>query len=786
MKFYDGENVVKIVQKITKNLTLLRRGIKHIVVHRVSIIWSFLLFFLACWMSMVLFSFNHNDQSIIAHQSDVNTVHNMGGLLGAQVAAVLVYLCGGASTIIIWMLFFGSYMLIARRRFLQEFDRIIALCVCLPVSAALCTRFDRAFFASDYTGGLSGHFVYASVMRMVGEPVGTLMLIALWISSLIILTRMMIMRVIQCGVLCITWVSSHKKLWVAIGQWVYTISYWIIVPCIWTVSYLVRIFNGSSIASSNRSIVDFERGSTTDEETLKIVEDRFWHEYLTWIATKNDLEQSSKQQHVDELQNSFAVKPAQQSDGDDIIEQTQTPYVLPPNSLMSSPRVGQNEKQAMHDLQQSARLLEEKLAHFGIAGSVVAIKRGPVVTLFEYQPDINARISKITALDDDLALALQALSIRIIAPIPGKSVIGFEVANKTRSTVLYADIIQSNAFNQCTGALPLALGVDTVGNYLVVDLAKMPHVLIAGSTGSGKSVAMHTMIMSLLYKRTPDELQLILVDPKRLEFAAYKDIAHLVFPIVMQPRAAIPVLQWVVQQMEERYEIMTKVGSRNIGDYQAWCKNRPEYTKMPFLVVIIDELADLMMTCGRDIEDLIARIAQMARAAGIHMILATQRPSVDVITGLIKVNFPSRISCRVTSKVDSRTILDCNGAEKLLGRGDMLFLDSADSSIKRVHGAYISDAEITSVVNHIRSQRPPNYIQFQDLVVTDTSLGSSDDALFSDVLLFLKNVDEVSISLLQRRFRIGFNRSARIIDALESQGYIASSDGSKVRKVIHQ
>jgi S-DNA-T family DNA segregation ATPase FtsK/SpoIIIE len=716
----------------------------------------------------------------MAYKSDAQSVDNVGGFLGAHLASLLIFLLGGAAFFAIGGLLYAAYLIITERTWRQELDRFFALIFCTTLTAALCTRYQFALFGSDYTGGLVGHVVYTIIMKMIGEPVATVVMLAVWLCSFVILTRGILMYLLRCLVAAIDWLCRHRAQFAYVGSWVVKICYAVVAPCVWIANYVYRVLSGAVLLKRGRSLVDFERGCGPDEQVRTIAEDTFWRTYLTEIANENAQLDSSV------AKDKYAVEPAEQLDCNDCFAQEEKRYQLPLTTLLHVSHAAQQDKQAMADMQVQARLLEEKLAHFGIEGSVVAIKKGPVVTLFEYQPDINARISKITALDDDLALALQAMSIRIIAPIPGKSVIGFEVANKVRATVSYADIIQSTTFAQCTGSLPLALGVDTAGNHIVVDLAKMPHVLIAGSTGSGKSVAMHTMIMSLLYKRTPDDLKLILIDPKRLEFAAYKDIAHLVFPIVMQPKETIPVLKWVVEQMEERYEIMTSVGARNINDYHALCKGLPDNPPMPFLVVIIDELADLMMTCGRDIEDLIARVAQMARAAGIHMIVATQRPSVDVITGLIKVNFPSRISCRVTSKVDSRTILDCNGAEKLLGRGDMLFLDSADSSIKRVHGAYVSDAEIAAVVNHIRAQREPAYLQLQNLASSDQMVGPADDALFKDVVAFLHNVDEISISLLQRRFRIGFNRSARIIELLESQGFIAPCDGSKMRKVIRQ
>jgi len=750
---------------------------------RVPISFALILLGIAGWLTIILSSYHEYDCSLFAYKSGVSDVANMGGVLGAHVSAFLIYACGCASFVIIWLLCFISYMLLAQRSFKQEFDRLIALMVLFFASSALCTRFSRAGFGVAYSGGLLGYKLYRALVFGFAEPAATLILLAVSLCCCVVVIRAWLLRAVQGIIFMFGWLAQHKQLFVVAWRWTCAAAYWITTPVRWLTRRAVALFRGETITHASQSIVEFEKG-IVDHDARAITEDEFWRTFLTDIATQHECGQQAQ---AKDAVSQHLVKSEKKINTKEIVADKikEKQYSLPPHTLLGQNQKHQTDKQTLDRLQASAKLLEEKLAHFGISGSVVSIKCGPVVTLFEYQPDINARISKITALDDDLALALQALSIRIIAPIPGKSVIGFEVSNKTRSTVYFHDIVRSSAFAQSTG-LPLAIGVDTIGNHVVVDLARMPHVLIAGSTGSGKSVALHTMIMSLLFKHTPDDLNLILIDPKRLEFSSYKDIAHLVFPIVMQPQAAIPVLKWVVAQMEQRYEIMTEVGARNINDYHALCKGRSDYAKMPYMVVIIDELADLMMTCGRDIEDLIARIAQMARAAGIHMILATQRPSVDVITGLIKVNIPSRISCRVTSKVDSRTILDCNGAEKLLGRGDMLFLDSADSSIKRVHGAYVSDAEIAAVVRQIRVQRPPHYLSVDDLVAKNVQSDAADDVLFDDVLAFLKDVDEVSISLLQRRFRIGFNRSARIIETLEAQGFIAPSDGGKVRKVLRQ
>jgi len=422
------------------------------------------------------------------------------------------------------------------------------------------------------------------------------------------------------------------------------------------------------------------------------------------------------------------------------------------------------------------QILENKLENFGIKGKVVSITQGPAVTLFEYQPSVNTRISTILAREDDLALALQAISLRIIAPIPGKSVVGFELSRKKREVISFAELINSAEFTEFDGYLPMVLGKDTLGNNVVVDLVTLPHLLVAGSTGSGKSVGLNCILNSLLCCKSPDELKLILIDPKRLEFSYYNDISHLIFPVIVDPTRAIQALKWVIKTMEERYDVMAQNNVRNIFEYNKLTHVEP----MSFIVIIIDELADLMFTGGKDVELLLTRIAQMARAAGIHLIVATQRPSVDVITGLIKANFPSRIAYRVTSKIDSRVILDGHGAEKLLGRGDMLYSDNK-GMLHRLHGAYLSDNEIARIVSEIKSQREPHY---EDLNELAGAMDCERDPIYTEIVNYLKSKDEISISSLQRAFKIGYNRSARIIDQLEMDGLILPASGSKLRRVL--
>ena len=433
--------------------------------------------------------------------------------------------------------------------------------------------------------------------------------------------------------------------------------------------------------------------------------------------------------------------------------------------------------------EETARILEETLAFFNINGQVENIYAGPVVTLFEYGPELGSKISKIIALEHDLALKLKAPSIRIIAPIPGKSVVGFEIANHHREIVYFGNIISDKNIDFTEYQIPLIIGANIMGHSMVIDLPSTPHLLIAGSTGSGKSVGMHSIVASIIALHKPDLVKLIMIDPKRLEFSYYNDIPHLLLPLINDASKAISALKWLVKEMERRYIILSKKSVRNISDYHAAHPGSEE--EMPFIVLLIDELADLMMVAGKEIETELARLAQMARAAGIFLIVATQRPSVDVLTGLIKVNFPSRIAYRVTSKIDSRTILDQMGAEKLLGKGDLLLLHSTATTLQRIHGAFLSNKEIIRLADAARKYGKPEYIILKEESSFNKDADSfADDPLYETIKDFILTVDEVSISMIQRQYRIGFNRSARIVDLLEKEGYVGSAQGSKPRKVL--
>jgi S-DNA-T family DNA segregation ATPase FtsK/SpoIIIE len=457
-------------------------------------------------------------------------------------------------------------------------------------------------------------------------------------------------------------------------------------------------------------------------------------------------------------------------------------------------------------------LLENTLREFGVEGRVAEVKTGPVITIYEFVPAAGVKVSKIASLSDDLARALSAISIRIVAPIPGTSVVGIEVPNAKRQGVRAKELLDSRKFKEAKDKLTLCLGKDILGRAVMTDLAKIPHLLIAGSTGSGKSVAMNLMICSILARCHPREVRFLMIDPKMLEFSIYEGIPHLLVPVVTDPKKAASALRGIVAEMERRYRLMSKQGVRNIDGYNKlvadWLGPREAKRRLsqhlsedegadeegnpdflPYIVVVIDELADLMMVSSREVEETMTRLAQMARAAGIHLLVATQRPSVDVVTGLIKANFPSRIALRVATRTDSRTILDMNGAERLLGKGDMLFVPPGTNAPVRIHGAYVSEKEIRNFVNHWRGQGPAVFHE-ELFVQEDTKDGFAAededdfDERYDDAVALVARTGEASISLIQRHLRIGYNRAARLIERMEREGVVGPSEGAKRRQVL--
>lgn len=463
-------------------------------------------------------------------------------------------------------------------------------------------------------------------------------------------------------------------------------------------------------------------------------------------------------------------------------------YELPPLDLLTLPPKS-NQNKDRNQIATNIRKLEQTFESFGVNAKVLKVHVGPAVTKYEVHPAVGVKVSKIVNLSDDLALALAAKDIRIEAPIPGKSAIGIEVPNQEVSLVSLREVLESPKYKNNKTKLAIGLGRDISGEPVIADLARMPHLLIAGATGSGKSVCINAIVTSLLMKAKPNEVKLLMIDPKMVELSVYNGIPHLLIPVVTDPKKASQALKKVVEEMERRYELFSETGMRNIEGYNEYIQNQAkkkhgEKEPLPYIVVIVDELADLMMVAPRDVEEAITRLAQMARAAGIHLIIATQRPSVDVITGVIKANIPSRIAFSVSSQVDSRTILDMSGAEKLLGQGDMLFLPAGHSKPTRIQGAFLSDSEVERVVHFVVSQQQAVYDQEMLPEESDLKYDDVDDELFEEAVQFVIERQMASVSMLQRKFRIGYTRAARLIDEMEARKIVGPYDGSRPRAVL--
>ncbi len=712
-------------------------------------------------IGLSLFSYSRFDPSWGAY-SGRNSFHNLIGRFGAYSSDFLFQLFGGGAFLIpFYTLVYGINRFMQKERRYRVLKVLGGLLVIVSLSSLLKLRYDYLSFGDIRAGGWIGEAATSRMLDFFGRAGSYILTVTVLLSALVLSTTVSLMSI----------VLSVKSAVIAAGD------------------SMKRFFAMRAEKKIKREALEKldEAEASPPPEVVVPKEPR---------AVKNPA--------PERLQEAL---PFTGPDRD---------YALPPLSLLNDPPSGR--KRADRDsLIMSSSILEKKLEDFGVEGKVAQVYPGPVVTMYEFEPAPGVKVNRISTLSDDLALAMRAESVRIVAPLPGKAAVGVEIPNNVREEVFVKEILSSQEFIKAKSPLNLALGKDIYGSPMTSDLAKMPHLLVAGATGSGKSVAVNTMTVSLLMSAKPRDLRLLMVDPKRLELSVYDGIPHLLEPVITEPRRAAASLRRVVVVMEERYKLLAEKGVRNIEGFNQKILEEKKHPRLgvesedkeprreavinddgtlPYIVVIIDELADLMIVAAKEVEDSIARLAQMARASGIHLILATQRPSVDVLTGVIKANFPARISFQVSSKTDSRTILDANGAEALLGKGDMLLLPPASSKLVRVHGSYVSEDEIKRVVDFLGKQAKPKYDAFSainppayDAKKTSEELADGDarDAKYFQAVQIVQDAGKASASLLQRRMRIGYPTAARMMEMMEEDGIVGpKKEGGKEREVLRR
>jgi S-DNA-T family DNA segregation ATPase FtsK/SpoIIIE len=737
----------------------------------------FVLSALAAYLLLSLSSYHAQDPGW-SHRGPASAIHNYGGVVGAWFADVFLYLFGYLAYLFPLMVGFSGWLVFRGRTTASGKIDLHVLAVrwagFLLTVASGCGLATLHFGVAPGdlpldAGGVFGNLVGEQLAALFSFMGATLFLLALFLTGVTLFTGLSWLSVMdwtgKMTLMAMDWLTERFLELKASFD-----------------SYRARRQREEQVAEKKEKQKVFKRKPVRIEPVIKKVE------------TSERVERERQVKLFDAPPNTE----------------------LPPLSLLDEARE-YSEGYSESALEAMSRLVEMKLLDFGIEVEVVAVQPGPVITRFELQPGAGVKVSQISNLAKDLARALSAISVRVVEVIPGKSVIGLEIPNESREIVSLSEILESSDYDEAGSPLTLALGKDIGGQPVVVDLARMPHLLVAGTTGSGKSVAVNAMILSLLYKSLPGDVRLIMIDPKMLELSVYEGIPHLLTPVVTDMKEAANALRWCVGEMERRYQLMAALGVRNIGGYNRKVQEAidagepipdplfkpdelleeepepPDLEPLPFIVVIIDELADLMMVVGKKVEELIARLAQKARAAGIHLILATQRPSVDVITGLIKANIPTRIAFQVSAKVDSRTILDQGGADQLLGHGDMLYLAPGTGVPTRVHGAYVDDAEVHRVVDHLKGRGEPDYIEGILQTTTDFLPGSSGqagaedpeaDPLYDDAVRIVTETRRASISGVQRRLKIGYNRAARMIEQMETAGIVGPQQSNGNREVL--
>ncbi len=686
-----------------------------------------------------VFSYDPNDATIL-NEARVTVYHNMIGSFGANIADLLLMSLGLSAYLVGFMgmiLFFGIVM---SDRFKKRWMYISGFVLLIVSLAMTISSISKATPRSS--GGLLGYNINHILQSYLGKIGTTIIAVSLVLISLSMLIR-----------------KSVTGLFILILRSLFIFF-----------KRAAKLFNDLGV-----KFIVWKGKVSRRKEKQEIKE-----------KDRGIVIQAPKKKELVHQPEEKASEPVQEELFKDIAAKE---FKLPSLKLLDSYDV-QDIEYDTAVLQFNARTLEKKLADFNVNGKVIAIKPGPVITMYEFEPAIGVKISQIMNLSDDLALAMKVPGIRVQAHLTGKSAVGIEVPNQNRRIVYLKEVLSSRKFLDSSSVVTIGLGVDTTGEPIITDLAKMPHLLIGGSTNSGKSVTMSAVIMSFLFKATPDELKLILVDPKMLEFSAYNDIPHLMHEVITEPKKATQVLKWATYEMDRRYALLSKIGAKNLNMYNQFIHSKKikdeELKEMPRVVIIIDELSDLMFTAPKEVEEYIIRLSQKARAAGIHLILATQRPSVDVITGTIKSNFPSRIGLKVPQKTDSRIILDQSGAEELLGAGDMLFIPPGESQIIRVHGAYVADAEVVKVTDYLKKLRKPSY----EIAITESEENEvflnddKSDELYEKAIEIIKESSSASISLIQRRLNVGYNRAAKMVEQMEKDGIIKRGDRGNKNIVV--
>jgi len=697
-----------------------------------------LLFAIGLLISLSLVSYSASDPCFSASGTGAET-KNFIGIIGAYLSDALLRLFG-LSAYFIPLFFFGYavFLVVGREAVHPYLKKVGGIVLFFSASAffGLRSGTTRLFGEDLPSGGMLGGFISTLLLRGFSATGAYIITITALVIGLMLLTPFSLLKAIA---------------------WLHALSGRLAEQ----VEILITVYRGRKEKAKEAM-----RRPVLPKEPPKIIE------------TQKQQPASSREPKL--------TKPSQAAFDFMESKESKGTYQLPSPGLLD-PLPPAAKKVSKEDMLAQSELLMRKLLDFDIQGRVTQVYPGPVVTMFEFEPAPGVKVSRIVNLADDLALAMKSSSVRIVSPLPGKGAVGIEVPNNTRETVYFREILESPEYVSQKSKLKVPLGKDIFGTSVVSSIDKMPHLLIAGATGSGKSVAINTIILALLYNTRPSEVKLILVDPKMLELSLYNDIPHLLSPVVTQPRRAAETLRALVAEMERRYRQLAEKGSKNVDSYN---KAVTEAERLPYIVVIVDELADLMMTVQREVEDSIMRLAQMARAAGIHLIVATQRPSVDVITGLIKANLPARISFQVSSKTDSRTILDANGAENLLGMGDMLFLPPGTAHLIRVHGCFVSETEIKRVVEFVKKQAKPNYELLAQRVreVAEAQVAEVEDSerdeLYARAVDLVQMNGQASTSFIQRRLRVGYNRAARMIEMMEEDGIVGPADGAKPREVL--